>query len=245
MKRYRKTRPPTSCHQNSGSECNWIREANLDTFTKEQSLVSPQSLSIKDLIEVLIGADLVLGLKREAEFSTCFENDSCHTPWEERVQKATLLAIQSSLMPRSLSPPLSAPSDVIAAKTGSQLREERARDEKSTLWKRLGETSRWAIPSEISLSKSIGSDSNVLTSAAAFEKGWDNTTSSCKGSSAAFMPWSTSPESSEMSIAYSDSGCAVIGDGTKRIQRWLTVRAVSENRAWIKSIVCLATANRR
>jgi len=31
-----------------------------------------------------------------------------------------------------------------------------------------------------------------------------------KDSSAAFMPWSTWPESSEMSIVYSDSGCAVI-----------------------------------
>jgi len=28
-------------------------------------------------------------------------------------------------------------------------------------------------------------------------------------------------------------------------QRWLTVRAGSEHRAWIKSVVCLATANRR
>jgi len=51
-----------------------------------------------------------------------------------------------------------------------------------------------------------------------FQKGWDNTTSSCKGSSAAFMPWSTSPDSSEMSIAYSDSGCATVGDGTKRFR---------------------------
>jgi len=66
---------------------------------------------------------------------------------------------------------------------------------------------RWAIPSAISLSKSIGSDFDVLTSAAAFEKGWDNTTSSCKGSSAAFImqPSSTLPGSSEISIAYSDS----------------------------------------
>ena len=32
----RKTRPPTSCHQNL--------EANLDTFAKEQSLVSSQYL---------------------------------------------------------------------------------------------------------------------------------------------------------------------------------------------------------
>jgi len=112
-----------------------------------------------------------------------------------------------------------------------QLRKQQARDEKFTLWKILEETSRWVIPSATSLSKSIGSDSNVLTSAAAFEKGWDNTTSSCKGSSAAFMPWSTSPESSEMSIAYSDSGCAVVGDRTKCIQRWLTGHAVSVKRA--------------
>jgi len=61
------------------------------------------------------------------------------------------------------------------------------------------------------------------------------------------MPWSSSPawESSGMSIAYSDSGCAVVGDGTKRIQRWLTAHAVFVERAWIKSIVCLTTANRR
>ena len=38
----------------------------------------------------------------------------CHTLWEERVWKATLSAIQSSLMPRSLAPPLSALSDIIA-----------------------------------------------------------------------------------------------------------------------------------
>jgi len=131
---------------------------------------------------------------------------------------ATLSAIQSSLIPRSWSPPLSALSDVIVTKTGSQLREQRARDEKSTLWKRLGERSRWVIPSPTSLSKSIGSNSDVLTSAATFEKGWDNTTSSCIGSSAVFMPWSTSPESSEMSISYSDSGYAVVGDGVKRIR---------------------------
>jgi len=42
-------------------------------------------------------------------------------------------------MPRSLSPPLSALSDVIITKTGSHLREQRAKYEKSTLWKRLGE----------------------------------------------------------------------------------------------------------
>jgi len=134
---------------------------------------------------------------------------------------------------------------VIVAKTGIQIQEQRVRDEKSTLWKRLGETSRQAIPWTTLLSKSIGSDSNVLTSAAAFEKGWDNSTSSCKGSSAALIPWSTSIESSQMSIAYLDSDCAVVGDGIKRIQRWLTVHAVSVKRAWIKSIVCLTTANRR
>jgi len=131
---------------------------------------------------------------------------------------ATLSAVQSSLMPRSLSPPSSALSDVIVTKTGNQVQEQRARGEKSTLWKRLGETSRWVIPSATSLSKSIGSSSDVLTSAASFEKGWDNTTNLCKGSSAAFMPWSTPPESPEMSIAYSDSGCAVVGDETKRIR---------------------------
>jgi len=130
----------------------------------------------------------------------------------------TSSAIQSSLIPRSLSPPLSAPTDVIVIKTGSHLRKQRARDEKSTLWKRVGETSRRVIPSATLLSKSIGSNFDVITSAAAFEKGWDNTTSSCKGSSAAFMSWSTSPESSEMSIAYLDSGCAAVGDGTKRIR---------------------------
>jgi len=123
---------------------------------------------------------------------------------------------------------------VTVAKNGSLLRKQWARDEKSTLWKRLGDMSpsRWVIPSATSLSKSIGSDSNVHTSAVAFEKGWDNITSSCKGSSAAFLPWSTSPELSEMSIAaYSDSGCAVVGDGIKCIQRWLTVHSVSVKKA--------------
>ena len=56
-----KTRLPTSCHQNSG--------ANLDTFAKEQSLVSSQYVVSQNLIEVLIGADHVLGLEREADFS--------------------------------------------------------------------------------------------------------------------------------------------------------------------------------
>jgi len=59
------------------------------------------------------------------------------------------------------------------------------------------------------------------------------------------MPWSTSLQSSEMSIAYWDSTCAVVGDGTRRIQRWLTVHAVSGKRTWIKSIVGWTTANRR
>ena len=150
-------------------------------------------------------------------------------------------------MPRFLSTPLTALSDVIVAKTGSQIRKQRARGEKSTLWKRLGEMSRWwAITSRpYYQNPSDHSDSDVLTSAAPFEKGWDSTTSSCKGFRAAFMPLSTSPESSKMCIACSDSNCAVVGDGTKRIQRWLTVHAVSVKRVWIKSIVCLTTANRR
>jgi len=53
IEQYRKTRPPTSCHQNSG--------ANLDTFAKEQILVSSQYFVSQNLIEVLIGADHVLG----------------------------------------------------------------------------------------------------------------------------------------------------------------------------------------
>jgi len=57
----RKTRPLTSCHQDSG--------ANLDTFAKEQSLVSSQYFASQILIEVLIGADHVLGLGRGADFS--------------------------------------------------------------------------------------------------------------------------------------------------------------------------------
>jgi len=61
IERNRKTRPPTSCHQNSG--------ANLDTFAKEQSLVNSQYFVSQNLIEVLIGADHVLGLEREADFS--------------------------------------------------------------------------------------------------------------------------------------------------------------------------------
>jgi len=61
IERNRKTRPPTSCHQNLG--------ANLDTFAKEQSPVSSQYFVSQNLIEVLIGADHVLGLEREAEFS--------------------------------------------------------------------------------------------------------------------------------------------------------------------------------
>ena len=107
--------------------------------------------------------------------------------------------------------------------------------------KRLGKTPRWVIPSATSLLKSIGSNSDVLTP----KKGRDNTTSPCKGSSAAFMPWSTSPESTEMSITYSDSSCAEVGDGTKHSLRWLVVHAVSVRRAWIKSIVCLTTTNHR
>jgi len=60
--RYRKTRPPTSCYQNSG--------ANLDTFAKKQRLVSSQYyVNQKKSIEVLIGADHVLGIEREADFS--------------------------------------------------------------------------------------------------------------------------------------------------------------------------------
>ena len=61
IERNRETRPPTSCHQNSG--------ANLDTFAKEQSLVSSQYFVNQNLIEVLIGAEHVLGLEREADFS--------------------------------------------------------------------------------------------------------------------------------------------------------------------------------
>jgi len=61
MEQYRKTRPPTSCHQNSG--------ANLDTFAKEQSLVSSRHFVSQNLIEVLIEADHVLGLEMEADIS--------------------------------------------------------------------------------------------------------------------------------------------------------------------------------
>jgi len=61
IEQYRKTRSPTSCHYNSG--------ANLDTFAKEPSLVSSQYFVSQNLIEVLIGADHVLGLEREADFS--------------------------------------------------------------------------------------------------------------------------------------------------------------------------------
>jgi len=62
IERYRKTRPSTSCHQNSG--------ANLDTCAKDQRLVSLQYyVSQKKLIEVFFGAGHVLGLEREAEFS--------------------------------------------------------------------------------------------------------------------------------------------------------------------------------
>jgi len=61
IERNRKTRPHTSCHQNSG--------ANLDTCVKEQSLVSSQYFFSQNLIEVLLGADHVLGLEREADFS--------------------------------------------------------------------------------------------------------------------------------------------------------------------------------
>jgi len=194
---------------------------------------------------MLLRADHVLGLEMEADFSEPVEKDGCHTLWEKHVWKATLSAIQSSLMPKSLSPPLSALSDVKVAKPGRLLREQRVRNEISTLWKRLGVMSRWVTPSATLLSKSIGSDSNVLSSAAGFEKAWDNTTSSCKKSSAAFVPWSTSPDSSEMSIAYSDSGCTEVGDGAKRIQRLITVHAVIEKRTWIKSILCFTIANHR
>jgi len=44
------------------------------------------------------------------------------------------------------------------------------------------------------------------------------------------MSGSTSPESSEISIANLDSDCAVVGDGTKSIQRLLTVHAVNVKR---------------
>ena len=185
-----------------------------------------------------------MGLEREAHLSKLFENDGCHTPWEEHVWMATLSAIHSSQMPRSLSPPFSTLSDVIVTKTGNQVREQRARDEKSTLSKRSGETSRWVIPSATSLSKLIGSNSDVLTSAAAFEKGWDNTTSSCKGSSAAFMPWSTSPESSDMSIAYFGLWLRYSRWWNQAFQRWLTVHAVSGTRKW-KSPQSFKTAKRR
>ena len=55
IERNRKTRLPTYCQQNSG--------VNLVTFVNEQSLVSSHHF------EVLIGADHVLGLGREADFS--------------------------------------------------------------------------------------------------------------------------------------------------------------------------------
>ena len=44
-----------------------IWEVNLDMFAEKQSLVSSQSLSVtvKILIEMLIGADLVLSFERE------------------------------------------------------------------------------------------------------------------------------------------------------------------------------------
>jgi len=72
IEQYRKTRLDTSCHQNSGT--------NLDTFAKEQSLVSSQCFVSQNLNEVLIRADHVLGLEREADFSRYFENYGCHTP---------------------------------------------------------------------------------------------------------------------------------------------------------------------
>ena len=46
-----------------------IRESNLDTFAKEQSLVSSQYFVSQNLIEVLIGVDHVLGLEMETDFS--------------------------------------------------------------------------------------------------------------------------------------------------------------------------------
>jgi len=73
IERNRKTRSPTSCHQISG--------ANFDTFAKDQRLVSSQYyVSQKNLIEVLIGADHVLGLEREADFSKWFKKEGYHTP---------------------------------------------------------------------------------------------------------------------------------------------------------------------
>jgi len=158
-------------------------------------------------------------------FQNRLQMKGCHTLWEERVWKATLSAIQSSLMPRSLAQSLSALSNITAKLV---VRYEKA----SERWEiDLVQGIRRDIKIDNSLSNLIiGSDPGVFTSAASFEKGWDNSTSLYKGSSTAFMPWSTSLQSSEMSIAYWDSACAVVGDWTKRIQRWLTVHAVSGKR---------------
>jgi len=210
IERYRKTRPPTSCRQDSGIE-SWY---------------------------VCQGAESCkLAILRQSKFDWSIDrsrpclglrdgNWLFKIVWKWRLPHAVTRAclkgknpaIQSSLMPRSLSPLLSALSDVIVTKTGSKVWEKRARDEKSISWKRFGETSRWVIPSATSLSKCIESNSDLLTLAAAFEKCWDNNTNSCKWSSAVFMPWSTLPGSSEMSIAYSDSGCVTVGDGIKRFR---------------------------
>jgi len=46
-----------------------IRESNLDKFAKEQSLLSSQHFVSQRFDQVLIGADHVLGLKREADLS--------------------------------------------------------------------------------------------------------------------------------------------------------------------------------
>jgi hypothetical protein len=46
-----------------------IREANLDTFAKEQSLVSLQFFVSQGFNEVILSADHVLGVEREADIS--------------------------------------------------------------------------------------------------------------------------------------------------------------------------------
>ena len=158
---------------------------------------------------------------------------------------ATLSAIQSSLIPRSLSPPLSAPSDVIVTKTGSQLRQQRARDEKSILWKGLGETSRWLIPSATLLSKSIGSNSDVLTSAAAFEKGlrqYHELMQRIQCCSYALINIARIVRD-EYCLFGLWLRCSRWWNQT--YQWWLTVHAVSGTRACIKSTLNLTTAKRR
>jgi len=57
-----------------------IRESNLDTLAKEQSLVSSQYFVSQNLFEVSIGADHVLGSEREADLPKLFENEGCHPP---------------------------------------------------------------------------------------------------------------------------------------------------------------------